>query len=883
MGTKRGVGSGFRGSVAVALLASMVLALVLGLLPSGWPAWAAPAGGGAVWETQRAPAGCSGLSGIWGTSSSSVYAVTYCGILIHYDGSRWVSQGRIPMQSPDGVEPYISDIWCNASDLFVLGGVNWHEHSVFRRSGGRWTQTNIDNHDGSYSGIWGGSSRDVFAVGGCDIGIINHYDGASWNAELDPDLTTAYLRDVWGSSGSDVFAVGLGETYDDYPGLYGAILHYDGRAWSSMSTIADTTGLSGVWGSSGSDVFAVGDAGTILHYNGSAWSTMHSGTTNDLRGVCGSSASDVFAVGTGGTILHYNGSAWSPWTSGTTKNLNAIWGSAAAGFFAVGDGGTILHYYDMPNQPVNVSPSDSATGVSLAPTLRGSAYADADGDAHVASRWQVRSSSGNYNSPVWDSGSSSAATSAMVPAGKLANSTTYFWRVGYQQAGGRWSSYSKETSFTTIEATAVAPTVVTIAASSIGSTSATLNLSLTSLGSAPSVQVSFEWGTGTAYGHSTTPETMTGTGSFSYPLSGLSPSTTYYFRAKADGRGTAYGGDMTLTTASVPVAPPTVTTNAATDVAVDAATLNGALTDLGSATAVQVSFQWGLTASYGNSTPPGTMSGTGNFSADLNGLAANTTYHYRARVMGDDTAYGSDMTFETRATPATPPSVATADADSVTAVSARLNGDVTSLGTAARVMVSFVWGTTQGGPYTNETAGAAQTAAGAFRFDLGGLASGTEFYYQAKAVGNGTSYGAERSFTTTAATAGGTPSIGSLVADNGRPGDELTVTIAGSNLSGATALSFGAGITINEFRVVSDTEITVQIAIASGAEAGDRDVTVTTAQGTGTAPGAFTVNEVGSEVQLWVYLVAVVGGIAVLGLVASLAVWLLRRPAKPTP
>jgi hypothetical protein len=56
-------------------------------------------------------------------------------------------------------------------------------------------------------------------------------------------------------------------------------------------------------------VFAVGWEGTIVHYDGAAWSAMSSGTTNDLSGVWGSSGSDVFAVGGGGTILHYSGPA----------------------------------------------------------------------------------------------------------------------------------------------------------------------------------------------------------------------------------------------------------------------------------------------------------------------------------------------------------------------------------------------------------------------------------------------------------------------------------------------------------------------------------------------------------------------------------------------
>ena len=134
------------------------------------------------------------------------------------------------------------------------------------------------------------------------------------------------LLDIWGSSGSNVFAVGAN----------GTILHYNGSAWSLM-TSGTTQALSGIWGSSGNDVFAVGTGGTILHYNGSAWSLMTSGTTQYLNRIWGNSGSDVFAVGGGGTILHYNGSAWSPMTSGTTQALNGIWGSSGSDVFAVGE------------------------------------------------------------------------------------------------------------------------------------------------------------------------------------------------------------------------------------------------------------------------------------------------------------------------------------------------------------------------------------------------------------------------------------------------------------------------------------------------------------------------------------------------------------------
>jgi hypothetical protein len=78
-------------------------------------------------------------------------------------------------------------------------------------------------------------------------------------------------------------------------------------AWTWQNPLPQGNLLTSVWGSSASDVFAVGELGTILHYNGSAWSTMTSSTTNYLYDVWGNSTSDVFAVGWYGAILHYSG------------------------------------------------------------------------------------------------------------------------------------------------------------------------------------------------------------------------------------------------------------------------------------------------------------------------------------------------------------------------------------------------------------------------------------------------------------------------------------------------------------------------------------------------------------------------------------------------
>ena len=93
------------------------------------------------------------------------------------------------------------------------------------------------------------------------------------------------------------------------------------------------------------------------------------------------------------------------------------------------------------------------------------------------------------------------------------------------------------------------------------------------------------------------------------------------------------------------------------------------------------------------------------------------------------------------------------------------------------------------------------------------------------------------------------PAVTSVAPDSDTQGQTLDVIITGTNFTGATVVSFGAGITVNSFTVDSDTQITADITIACDAALGDRDVSVTTPgvtipPGTGTLPDGFTVLEI---------------------------------------
>ena len=315
--------------------------------------------------------------------------------------------------------------------------------------------------------------------------------------------------------------------------------------------------------------------------------------------------------------------------------------------------------------------------------------------------------------------------------------TTYYFRA---KAVGHGASYGDESSFATLT---TPPSVTTSDAASIAATSATLNGDLTNLGTASGVNVSFQWGTSPGFSPSeTTVQVMTTTGPFNYGLVGLSPVTTYYYRAKVVGHGTAYGAEKSFTTLT---APPSVPTNDANNITTNAARLNGSLTSLGSASTVNVSFEWGTSpGSYPNESTPQVMTTTGVFSFDLSTLTPGTTYYFRAKAIGDGTSYGDEKSFIASTTP---PAVNTTNVTDVAVTSAKMSGNLTSLGTAAIVNGSFQWGISPG-VYSNETASQAITAAGSFSIGLTGLQPGITYYFRAKVVGHGTSYGVEASFIT---------------------------------------------------------------------------------------------------------------------------------------
>jgi hypothetical protein len=198
----------------------------------------------------------------------------------------------------------------------------------------------------------------------------------------------------------------------------------------------------------------------------------------------------------------------------------------------------------------------------------------------------------------------------------------------------------------TVRVLGIAVPVATTASSNLTNSSATLNGTVNPRGLTTSIH--FQYGTTTTYGSTTPSHSYHGdrTLPVSANIAGLSPNTTYHFRLVGTNiAGIAYGSDRTFTTLN-PTGPPVVTTNPASNILNSSATLHGTVYPHGLPTTVY--FQYGPTTTYGSTTASQTK--TGNtyqaISANISGLVANSTYHFRIVARNSaGTTYGVDRVF----------------------------------------------------------------------------------------------------------------------------------------------------------------------------------------------------------------------------------------------
>ena len=196
------------------------------------------------------------------------------------------------------------------------------------------------------------------------------------------------------------------------------------------------------------------------------------------------------------------------------------------------------------------------------------------------------------------------------------------------------------------------PSTTTNAATAIGPGVGTPNGTLDDDGG-EACDCGFEWGETTDYDETPTSTQSRETGqTFTQELTGLTPDTTYHYRAIAtNSAGSGYGADATFTTDAVDptIVVPTVTSDEPT-VEQQQAVIIGTLINCGGEDC-DFLFEWGRTADYGNTEDVGAAT-PDTYSEQISGLIPNTEYHFRAYATNSaGTGYGVDIKFITEQRP----------------------------------------------------------------------------------------------------------------------------------------------------------------------------------------------------------------------------------------
>jgi len=293
------------------------------------------------------------------------------------------------------------------------------------------------------------------------------------------------------------------------------------------------------------------------------------------------------------------------------------------------------------------------------------------------------------------------------------------------------------------------PVLTTAEASAITATGAMSGGNVTSDGGAEVTERGVFWGTVSSdlivSGSKTTDGK--GTGSFTSTLAGLTANTTYYVCAYAtNSAGTAYGNVVSFRTDAVL---PVLTTAAVTAVTATTATAGGNIANSGTPPYTERGVCYATTANpaIDDNKVTAAGSGTGDFTAELTNLTAETQYYIRAYATNSaGTAYGNEASFTTGSIA---PVISTDEITAITATTAKSGGNIGNAGTPAYNERGICFAITSAPTIANTKITVAGSGTGSFTADLTGLTPETKYYVRAYAsIGGVTVYGNEVNFTT---------------------------------------------------------------------------------------------------------------------------------------
>ena len=392
----------------------------------------------------------------------------------------------------------------------------------------------------------------------------------------------------------------------------------------------------------------------------------------------------------------------------------------------------------------------SATSVTETSAVTGG-NVTSEGNASVTERGVVYATTQNPTTANTKVASGSGTGSFVCNLSGLQPNTKYYVRAYAINSKG--TAYGEEITFITNKSISL-PIVTTAAVTSVTETSAVTGGNVTSDGNASVTERGVVYSTNPNPVITNLSNTIrpcgSGTGEFTYTITGLQANTKYYVRAYAkNDAGTAYGEEISFTT-NKQVVLPTVTTTSATSVTESSAVTGGNVTSDGNASVTERGVVYATTQNPTTAnTKVASGSGIGSYTCNISGLQSNTTYYVRAYAINSKgTAYGTQVTFTTTESISIP-TVTTTIVSSIRFNYAMTGGNVTSDGGASVTDRGVVYSTTKNPTTTSSTKVASGSGAGVFTTPLEYLSPNTTYYVRAYATNSvGTAYGTELTFTT---------------------------------------------------------------------------------------------------------------------------------------
>ncbi|MDR1737861.1 MAG: formylglycine-generating enzyme family protein [Candidatus Symbiothrix sp.] len=237
---------------------------------------------------------------------------------------------------------------------------------------------------------------------------------------------------------------------------------------------------------------------------------------------------------------------------------------------------------------------------------------------------------------------------------------------------------------------------------------------------------------------------------------GLTPNTTYYYRAYIlSETGISYGNIYYFTTTIDD--PAVVTTADVSNITATGATLNGAIVIEGNPAYTEKGFCY-------NMSPDPTIymnkkevigEGTGSFSYQLTELSPRSKYYVRAyAIQNGNTIYGNEVDFITTAPLSDVAEVTTSAVTNIAASTATFNAIITNEGNPAYTEKGFCYDTDPNPTTSHYRQQVSGSGTGAYSYSGAYLTANTKYYVRAYLRQNGnTIYGNQVEFTTAAYTA----------------------------------------------------------------------------------------------------------------------------------